>query len=428
MPGISPIKLLSPVNKGSSQSWQSYWTHQSECYELWDLSKASGGSCVGLKRGDILSYTGSIGNAHYTLPNTPTYKTKDTDYAWFKTDGSVSDMTSARLVGYDLQATPVKYDNASPNLERWIMILNSMPTGSQLNKLFQAFHLPIEWHNDTNAYGYIKSNRTGQNLWTPESVYADESSALFTRMTAVSETPPDARRVILDTAIKADKANIGFTNKYDALWLTAAHGANSSLLNIIKNASNISLVNTPDFTIDRGYIGNGSDEALCCNYTPSTDHIKYIQDTFSFGLYIRTNSDQGGRDMSSETSSLHGLFFLSKVEGDIYYCIDSIYDHFANSNGSGMYILTSKFDGPTRTLRVYRNALLIKEVPLASLTVALSTAILHLMCSNIVGVLSNFSTRQYGLAFIGGYMDQTEITAFQTTWVDGYLNSIGAKV
>ena len=28
MPGISPIKLLSPVNKGSSQSWQSYWMQQ----------------------------------------------------------------------------------------------------------------------------------------------------------------------------------------------------------------------------------------------------------------------------------------------------------------------------------------------------------------------------------------------------------------
>jgi hypothetical protein len=30
--------------------------------------------------------------------------------------------------------------------------------------------MPIEWHNDTNAFGHIKDNRIGQNLWIPEEV------------------------------------------------------------------------------------------------------------------------------------------------------------------------------------------------------------------------------------------------------------------
>jgi hypothetical protein len=58
----------------------------------------------------------------------------------------------------------------------------------------------------------------------------------------------------------------------------------------------------------------------------------------------------------------------------------------------------------------------------------LANRLLHLMCANNGGVLEKFSTRQYALAFIGGVMDQTKVTAFQTIWVDGYLNSIGAKV
>ena len=48
-----------------SFSWQSYWTQQSECYEQWDLSRFVGGNCVGLKRGDVLTRTGSAGRLQW---------------------------------------------------------------------------------------------------------------------------------------------------------------------------------------------------------------------------------------------------------------------------------------------------------------------------------------------------------------------------
>ncbi len=254
----------------SSQSWPRYWTQQSECYEFWDLSKASGGSCVGLKRGDILTYTGSIGNAHYALPNTVAYKALDTDYAWFKTNGDVSDMTSARLVGYDLQATPVKYDDASPNLERWIMILNSMPTGSQLNKLFQGFQLPIEWHDDTNGYGHIKSNRMGQNLWTPESVTDADSDAYIARMVV---QPNAATKAAINTFFVGIKAD-GVYTEIDTLALYFLHTQQASLLDIKSDTFNHTLVNTPTWAAKSGFTIVATSH-IRTNFIPATNGVKH---------------------------------------------------------------------------------------------------------------------------------------------------------
>jgi hypothetical protein len=149
----------------------SWWTQQSECYELWDLSKRVGNNCTGLKRKDNLTITGVGLNAVYGLPDTANYRSYDTDFAWWKTNGDLSTTDGNRLIGYDLQGTPVKYDDLSPNTPRYIMILSSAVTGTKRDRLFRDMHLPVLWDNNLNGYGRIKSNRTGQNLWTPESVY-----------------------------------------------------------------------------------------------------------------------------------------------------------------------------------------------------------------------------------------------------------------
>ena len=254
-----------------SFSWQSYWTQQSECYEQWDLSRFVGGNCVGLKRGDVLTRTGSAGAYHYAVPNTNAYKTLDTDYAWFKTDGSVSDMTSSRLVGYDLQATPVKYDDASPNTERWIMILNSMPTGTKLNKLFQFLNLPTEWHNDTNAYGVVKGNRTGYTPWTPESVYCAEAVSLFAQM-PVGQI--GAVKTLLNQFI-LDLKGYPLWSKLDYLVLPIMSNEADGVFDFIKPTRKITNINSVSWTKKVGYQGDGLTNYINLGFNETTDAVNY---------------------------------------------------------------------------------------------------------------------------------------------------------
>jgi hypothetical protein len=254
--------------------------------------------------------------------------------------------------------------------------------------------------------------------------YDAAASALFTRMIAVGETPIDARKLILDTAIVADKAAIGFTTKYDAMWLLAAHGNDSALLNIVKNAHTITLVNTPDFVVDRGYTGNASDEALNTNYNPSTQGILFTQNAASIGIYIRTHTAGLIQDFSAERYAAYGVWMMSDYGNQNYYGInDGDYGTPACTDVRGMWILT-RIDSTHVIL--YHDGVVFDTR--SSTSEAVSNAVLHLMCKNVAGTLSRYSGREYALVFAGGIMTQTNVTDFQTIWVDGYLDSIGAKI
>ena len=123
---------------------------------------------------DWLTVSGSARSETYQCPNTAPYIAADTDYIWFKTDTTQRIVTTAELVTYDLQRTPVKYDDATPYQIRSVAILKAGETltESELNNLFQVFNLSVFWNDALNDYGYIKGNRDGsQVLFTPEPLF-----------------------------------------------------------------------------------------------------------------------------------------------------------------------------------------------------------------------------------------------------------------
>jgi hypothetical protein len=155
---------------GSSRgaSVPAYWKNQSNFYELWTVTGS--GSFVGLKRGDILTVTGTGLNAIYAVPDTDAYKTRDIDYGFHKSDGSVSTLCDGnRLIAYDFSKIIVKYLDVSPYTIEYIGILD---TGQSVNnKMRDDFHLSIWWDNVLSDHGATKQNRgIGQSVWTAESV------------------------------------------------------------------------------------------------------------------------------------------------------------------------------------------------------------------------------------------------------------------
>lgn len=372
---------------------------------------------------DYLTVTGVGLDARYRTPDNATYRTADSDYVFWKTDASESICDGNRLIAYDFPRILVKYLDVSPYTILWIAILK--PGVTVTDKMYSAFHLPTFWSGVLNLAGYIKQNRpiAQQYVWTAESVYEAESEALFTRMTAVSETPDSTRKGVINTAIAADKTDIGFTGQYDAFWLLAAHGNDSALLNIIKDEHNTTLVGTTAFEIDRGYTG-ASGKALDCNYNPSTDAIKYLQDASSIGIYIRTNVDELAHDFDCEGSEDHGSLFISRLTNAKYFAINgAAFTTNANTDSRGMWILVRE---NATTIRCYKDG--VSTETFAQNSEALANETWSLLCRKIGATRDRYSTKQIALHFIGGILDQTKVTSFQTIWVDGYLNSVGAKV
>lgn len=113
-----------------------------------------------------LTVAGSAGSETYQAPVTADYINADRDFIWFDGVGDQRTVTTAELVGYDLQRTPIKYDDTSPNAIVAIMILSTAVTGAKRDNLFRDFWLSPWWDDSFNVYGHIKSNRSGeQSVW-----------------------------------------------------------------------------------------------------------------------------------------------------------------------------------------------------------------------------------------------------------------------
>jgi len=134
---------------------------------LGDYSAISGGKMPNKVGSDWLTVSGSAGLETFQCPNTAPYIAADTDFIWFNTSATNRTVTTAELIGYDLQRTPVKYDDTTPYQIRMIAIIKSGETFTQpqLNDLFKWFQLSIFWNNSLNANGHVKGNRIGQSIF-----------------------------------------------------------------------------------------------------------------------------------------------------------------------------------------------------------------------------------------------------------------------
>lgn len=188
------------------------WAEQPEVLFYGLYSEISGGQMPNKVTGatDYLTVSGSAGNETYQCPNTSDYIAADTDKIWFKTDGSQRTTTTAELVGYDLQRTPVKYSDSSPYSINAIMILKNGETitGEKLNDLFSDFWLSIWWNDSLNIYGHIKGNRTVQNLFVPETI---ELTTLKTGLISLWDFDETSGTVVTDSNLAHNGTSVNAT-------------------------------------------------------------------------------------------------------------------------------------------------------------------------------------------------------------------------
>jgi hypothetical protein len=121
-----------------------------------------------------------------------------------------------------------------------------------------------------------------------ETVVNAETSALALRFTA---DPGDARRSLIDACVGALKT-AGAWAKLDVLYLFAGHDSQAALLNWKQNLYNGSAVNSPTFTTDRGYAGDGVSAYINSNFADNVAGANWSLDSVTEGVWI--NADGGG--------------------------------------------------------------------------------------------------------------------------------------
>lgn len=122
-----------------------------------------------------------------------------------------------------------------------------------------------------------------------------ETRALVDAMTV---KPNSTRVAHINRLIRAMKADGSWT-RMDVFYMLAAHDEQAARLNW-KNPGALTLTanNSPTFTVDRGFAGDGVSMNLTSTYRPSTFAGQFVLDDAMLGAYVHAaNSTVSGMDV-----------------------------------------------------------------------------------------------------------------------------------
>lgn len=260
------------------------------------------------------------------------------------------------------------------------------------------------------GYGYFKSSKG----------HYDPNARVY--FNAVSTPFSEARKEIINTLVVTLKNDDNW-NKIDRLWLMANEASDQGLISLVNPSSTpMTLVNAPAFVANQGFTGNGATSYINTNFRPSTDAIKYTLNSASYGIYSRTNSAVVGSDMSASDTGVGVSNMYAKFTDNKFYgstnglALESV----ANADTLGLHVALRTASATTA---------LWKDGSSVFAGTSNSTALpgipFFMLCRNLVGVATEFSTRQYSIGFLGsGTINQAALyTALQA-----YMTSIGSAV
>lgn len=240
---------------------------------------------------------------------------------------------------------------------------------------------------------------------------------------AAMTTPPDAtRQALINTTILSLKSK-GIWALLDECWFLAAATSQAALLGW-KRYKNLSAVNSPTFTADRGYAGDGASSYLNTGYVPATNGVQYQQDSASLGSYSRTDSSGAANDIGVRHSSASRQARLQTRNGStlLYAANQDTASSVTNASSLGLFAIRRS---GASALAVFRNGSSIATDTAASSTPPAFA--IYIGAVNTGGSQSLFSARQLAFAFVGASLTDQQMSDLYAI-VQAYMTGVGANV
>lgn len=260
--------------------------------------------------------------------------------------------------------------------------------------------------------------------------YSYTNAEAATLVAAMSSAPDDTRKGQIDTCIGAIKT-AGAWTKLDCLWLWAGHDSQAGLLDW-KRLSDATAVNSPTFTTDRGFTGDGSTSYINTNFTPSTDGVNYTLNSACMGAYLNAGTDtavsgpnsigaaSGGGTINARVepwrSSTPGSTVRARVNDGTATTVGTVATRFG---------LTAVNRSGASAVQIYRNGASIGTSTAASSNVP--SIDVYALGFNNGGALGGANDNRIAAAFVGGSLTSTEHADLFTA-IEAYLDAVGAGV
>lgn len=129
------------------------------------------------------------------------------------------------------------------------------------------------WAGDTNIVGFA---------------YDSTYQAVLDYATTQGYTLPSDEQKLLQNQLLIDLKDAGVWDKLDTFANFATDGSSNFALIDWKRLTQYTAVNSPTFTSDKGFAGNGTSSYIDANFNPSTSGTNYTLNDASFYTYLET--------------------------------------------------------------------------------------------------------------------------------------------
>lgn len=261
----------------------------------------------------------------------------------------------------------------------------------------------------------------GLSLWPRATGGGDPDALAY--FAAMSVQPDDTRKGLLNDLIVALKDD-GLWSKLDWLQLLAAHDAQAGRINL-RNPSQVAVaVNSPAFTADRGFAGDGATSYLNTGWNPTTaSSPKFAQNDAHMGLWVGTNVSAAGQVDIGNSSS---CAIISRNGASLQVAANSLttstLSGIATSVGHSLWAR----DGAT-TGAGYRDGVLLGTISTTSNAPANAPILIGCRNGSTNGGATPVahSTRRIAAAHWGSTLDATDAAALYAI-LSAYMTAIGA--
>jgi hypothetical protein len=236
-----------------------------------------------------------------------------------------------------------------------------------------------------------------------------EATAFLARTSGLNGTHTNAYIALIDGLV-ADSLWTAF----DAIYIMATQDATTSLLSLVSATFNITAVNSPTFTADSGYAGNGSSSYLNTNFNASTATTpNFVRDSAHYSVWNLTNAKPDGGLIGNSNNSASWQFF----SGDSYPRCNDAGSGYTLADPRG-HLLSNRTDANTR--KAYKNGSFENDAGVSA-----SGAVVNAnfaICS--YATTGGYVTNQVAAASIGRALTGTEITNFYGR-LRTYMTAVG---
>lgn len=251
-----------------------------------------------------------------------------------------------------------------------------------------------------------------------------ELGAYMTGLTTPLSSAQLTRLNAFIVSLKASLSIASLSDVFDVMYILAGETEESSLKNLVKNAHHCTNVHATVWTQYEGFTGDGAADYLDTDYNPNTQGKNYVQNSASYGVYLRTNADDTGYNAGVRHAAGDSYLLVRLGSTQKFYIrINTLTNQDVTATSSQGLFMGNR--SGANDFQMYINKAKTDKTQ-ASTAVPNNKFFILCYCA-AAGTPSGYISRQLSFFFVGKSLTELQQNAFYDAF-QAYMTSNGKQV